>query len=115
MQNFFNWFIGLNFFQIVFITYLFCVLLLLIPFNIIVNTFDLQIGGSDLINRISTIKFLIVAVIIAPLFETLIFQIIPIKIISKFLRKPVVLVFISSILFAFNHQYSIYYFFMHSS
>lgn len=62
----------------------------------------------------SVVLDLIIAVIVAPLIETLLFQSLIIEIICRIIKRPrkniCTAVMISSLAFALNHTYSLYYF-----
>ncbi|NDV15384.1 CPBP family intramembrane metalloprotease [Muricauda sp. TY007] len=88
--------------------------LLLIPIFFFLIYFDIsedEIGGID-ISKYSIWRLFLVAVILAPLIETFIGQLLPIKLIQKILGEKfrVVALFISAIIFSLGHfGYSIWY------
>lgn len=64
----------------------------------------------------SVVLDLLIAVIVVPLFETLLFQSLIVEIICKIIKRPrkniCIAVMVSSLAFALNHTYSLSYFFI---
>jgi hypothetical protein len=89
----------------------------MIPVIIVLDYFEVDdndIGGID-IQKYSIRGFFFLAVILAPITETLIGQLIPIKLTQKILRNKlnIIPILISSILFSWAHYgYSIWYSFL---
>lgn len=90
-------------------------LILSIPYVIyfeIVGITDSQIKGPEF-EKYSILENFILAVIIAPIFETYIGQVFPIKIIKKYVNwnKTIIAISVSTLLFSLLHiQYSFWYF-----
>ena len=86
----------------------------MIPIIFVLVYFDIddnEIGGID-IEKYSFLGFFFVAVIFAPIIETLIGQLIPIKLTQKILRDKlnIIAILISAIIFSLGHfGYSIWY------
>lgn len=90
-------------------------ILALIPIVFIFEYFGIDendIGGIDF-NSYSDIGLFFMVVVVAPLVETLIFQVIPIELIQKILKKRanILAVFVSALFFSYAHiGYSFWYF-----
>jgi membrane protease YdiL (CAAX protease family) len=86
----------------------------MIPIVLVLVYFDIddnEIGGID-IENFSFLGFFFTVVIFGPIFETLIGQLIPIKLIQKILRNKlnIIAVLVSAIIFSLGHfGYSIWY------
>ena len=101
----------LNTFVFIVGTYLFCTLL-----SFAANALKSWLGDIEFTNpqfdKSGTISMFVVAVILAPIFETLVFQKLPycIGMRFRFFRKHIwVLASIAGLLFAVNHYYSLFY------
>ena len=105
---------GLNSFSFIIITTV-LILVLMIPIALVLNILDINdedIGGIDFENY-SFFVFFILTVIIAPIIETFIGQVIPIKIARNLLEKKIFVLLLSAFFFSAMHiGYSIWYGFL---
>lgn len=72
------------------------------------NFFDADFGDNAMKGKSLTHIFVLV-VIVAPIFETLLFNVLPIKIVQYFIKNKYAIILVSSIGFALIHTYSILY------
>jgi len=94
----------------VFITYLFTIIILDFPFLLLINHFELSIGGTNLINNLNLPKMLFLGVLFIPIIETAIFQIGIIKLfLLIFPKYTIISIVASATFFSFAHSYSVYY------
>ena len=77
-------------------------------FDWIIKTYNISVGNSGVLNIPKYQKFGLVC-FIAPVIETLVFQFLPIFIISKFIKNEKLIIFIIALIFCLFHTYSILY------
>jgi len=100
----------LNSFSFVLLSYFIFFLIVVIPFEIIKSYFDIHLGNIPSLKDMNTLTIFFAVVFIAPLIETLIFQIGVIKLVYYILPKyPIIPIIVSATLFGLTHFYSIYY------
>lgn len=80
---------------------------------ILIDLFKFESVSNAVTRDQSILKIFIYALILGPFFETLLFQFIPVKLLSTYVffkKKKIWIVLISALLFALTHLYSSYYF-----
>lgn len=87
------------------------VLLFQIILAFVLNFLDIDFGENPMKDKSAENIFFLV-VIVAPIFETLLFNVLPIKAIQFFIKNKLVIVLLSSLGFASIHTYSIVYLIM---
>lgn len=89
------------------------ILSLQITIAVVLNAIDLDFGqeGSSLDEYPAVFK-IILLVIIAPLFETALFNILPIKLLQLLFKSKIIIILLASIVFALIHYYSLVYMIM---
>lgn len=86
--------------------------IVVVPYMIVIGLFTDDIGEPAFIDNGSLVEALFLALIFAPLLETFIYQTLIIFILRMFngiKNKPIVIIFISAIIFGISHSYSIFY------
>lgn len=105
-----NILIKLSYLKLVLIFYLVILLFIAIPFEILDYIFDIESGNNPFLNDFGFFKLLLMVVIVGLVFETFVFQVIPLKIMNFVLPSfPVIAIIILSLLFASNHPFSVAY------
>lgn len=92
----------------------FIILLINITFSLLLKLINIDFGDSGLEEYPDYVKFLFV-VALAPVIETVLFNLLPIKIlqyVNFFKKNPLYVIFIASVVFSLTHTYSIAYVFM---
>ncbi|WP_370407624.1 CPBP family glutamic-type intramembrane protease [Tenacibaculum dicentrarchi] len=93
-------------------SFLFIIILLInVIISLSLNLLDVDFGDNEL-KEYSIYAIFFLVVIFAPIFETVIFNLLPIKILQYFnffKKKPFYTIFVASIAFALTHTYSIGY------
>lgn len=93
------------------ITLFLAVLLIQISLTLLLNIFNIDFGDNSFKNK-TLLNIFVLVVIIAPIFETLIFNTLPIKAIHFFIKNKLIVILLSSLAFALIHTYSIAYMIM---
>ncbi len=76
----------------------------------IISRYDATLIDTHLADKYSLFTIFILTVVIAPIFETFIFQFLLIEILLTFKLKKEIIIYISAILFAATHNYNFVYF-----
>ena len=81
-----------------------------IVFNFFASRFNIQSNFWDNgFNELNIFLKFFLAVVIAPIFETILLNLLPIVVLEKLTKNKYIIVFLASLLFAVLHWYSIYY------
>lgn len=78
---------------------------------ITLNLLNIDFGNLQL-GEVSLLSLFVLVVFIAPLFETFLFNFLPIKTVQYFTKNKYVIVFLASIIFSLIHTYSFVYMIM---
>ena len=80
---------------------------------VFLNLFKLERGSNEIIRDKGMLLTFLYTIILGPFLETLLFQFIPVKLLSTytfFKQRKLLLALISALIFALSHIYSFYYF-----
>lgn len=104
------------FFNLSVIKYIFFILILsyvvFLPFGFLFNNYEYDIGGPQSIINASFLGKIFIGSLLAPIFETFVFQYIPIELLDKIKikkNKDFFVLIISSLFFSLTHTYSLIY------
>jgi hypothetical protein len=84
------------------------VLLVQIILAFVLSFLDIDFGENSMKGK-SSINIFFLVVIVAPIFETLLFNVLPVKLIQFFIKNKFIIILLSSFGFALIHTYSIVY------
>ncbi|MFU1857268.1 type II CAAX prenyl endopeptidase Rce1 family protein [Sphingobacterium sp. NGMCC 1.201703] len=80
---------------------------------VLIDLLNLASVSNEVVRDQGILKTFLFAIILGPFFETLLFQFIPVKLLSTytfFKERKLLIALISALLFALTHTYSFYYF-----